>query len=296
MICPPQTPYSYENRCVERCPYYLINNTCYEKCPFNQFGYKNNCILHCPQEANYTYKMECFAACPNQTIIDAFQFTCSDTCPHGKFVFERSCIDKCPSHAPYIFNFECVKTCKDYLDGKYCFKQCPSGKFGYKGKCVSNCPSEAKFANGSVCVKQCPIDHDYKYNCIDHCNVHMVSKEIKCKSDCNGSLPFFRSFIVGVCTDKCDDYELATEDYTCIIKTFCSDFIDDKWCRKQCPAHTYILRNKQNHCKPLITVYVMILILFLIVAVNGIFVISVVHHWFGTEKVCFAFRFLKHFI
>ena len=285
-------PYTYKERCVENCPYYLMLRTCYEQCPSGLVGHKKACLLKCPSEAKYRYRWECFAKCPNNTITDSMLLSCSDSCQKGKYKFRQSCRDECPSHAPYILNEECVDVCNDVLDGLHCNKQCPYGKFVYDRKCFENCPKEARFHNEKRCMKSCPFAHDDHNRCIEECPKNLNPHGKKCKPGCPSDSPYQGRTQKG-CVKQCDDdYELSGEDYKCISRFDCSSFIDGTWCRQTCLEDSYVLHNNdKRYCKSLVPVYLMICFLSLVGIVNIIFVIQVLCHCYNPQLVRFFFQF-----
>lgn len=281
--CPSIKPYAFKDKCVRDCQRYVIKKKCYEQCPSGLNGYKNKCLVNCPREARYSYKWECLPRCPNKTFY--IYSTCLDKCPKGKFQFERTCLFKCPSRNPYVFNNECVSICNGYLDGKFCRMKCPKRKFSYKRKCITKCPMQNKFVNGQECVESCPFAHDAHFNCLKACpkKSHRYGKT--CKTGCPSHVPFVGLFDE-TCSEKCGFYELATEDYKCIIKSDCSGFIDGIWCRSMCLNNTYILiSGRDKLCKSLLPVYIAIPVLSVCVFPSVVFSIRVLCHCCSMPKV-----------
>lgn len=221
-------------------------------------GYQRKCLLKCPTEAKYRYKWECFVQCPNNTILNLQKYSCFDSCPNGKFKYQQFCYDQCPLQAPYYVKGECVDFCDGYL-------------------------------KGSKCLEHCPHFYDNNFNCIKECPKHSYPHGKFCKTDCPQSLPFTALFpsINNRCVEKCNNYELATENYKCILRSQCSGVIyDDTWCFQACPSQTYIKRTDgKNLCISLIPVYLMICILSLIVFINIAFGIKVWWHYYNPEQV-----------
>lgn len=256
--CHSSKPYNYNSKCVDVCPHFLIQNTCYEQCPYGLVGYQRKCLIKCPTEAKYRYKWECFVQCPNNTILNLQKYSCFDSCPNGKFKYQQFCYDQCPLQAPYYVKGECVDFCDGYL-------------------------------KGSKCLEHCPHFYDNNFNCIKECPKNSYPHGKFCKTDCPQSLPFTALFpsINNRCVEKCNNYELATENYKCILSSQCSGVIyDDTWCFQACPSQTYIKRTDgKNLCISLIPVYLMICILSLIVFINIAFGIKVWWHYYNPEQV-----------
>lgn len=273
----------------------------YEQCPYGLVGYQNNCLLQCPSEAKYIYNWECFMQCPNNTIFNSIKSACFDSCPHGKLKYQQLCYDQCPLQAPYDVKGECMEFCDGYLKGSKCLEQCLNGEV-FKRKCLLKCPKEASFLDNNTCVSFCLYFYDNNFNCIKECPKNTYPHGKFCNTDCPQSLPFTKSFptINNRCVEKCDNYELATENYKCILSSQCSGVIyDDTWCFQTCPSQTYIKRTEgKNLCISLIPVYLMICILSLIVFINIAFGIEVWWHYYNPEKVrvFFFFSFVTVYI
>uniref|UniRef100_K1QAL5 Proprotein convertase subtilisin/kexin type 5 n=1 Tax=Magallana gigas TaxID=29159 RepID=K1QAL5_MAGGI len=202
-----------------------MKKTCYKQCPSGLVGYQKKCHLQCPFKARYKYKWECIPQCPKNTLLGFIKYTCFDTCPQGEFKYLQKCVELCPKDAPYDFNGECVKYCAGYLDGFSCYKQCPDKMFAFTGKCIPKCPEEAPFVNIKNCVRTCPYVHDSQLNCMKDCPEQTYPHGKQCKAGCPPDRPFSGPFFDPKCVEKCDNYELATENNKCISRSSCSTFI-----------------------------------------------------------------------
>lgn len=299
--CPSSKPYNYKSKCVDICPNFMIKKICYEQCPYGLVGYQRKCLLHCPTEAKYRYKWECFIQCPNNTILNLQKYACFDSCPNGKIKYQQLCYDQCPLQAPYYVKGECVEFCDGYLKGSKCLEHCPHGDVVFEKKCLLKCPREASFLDKNMCVSFCPHFYDNNFNCIKECPKNTFPHGKHCTTDCPQYLPFTNVFYNGnrECVERCDTYELATENYECISSYTCSGVIyDDTWCFQTCPSHTYVKRSwGKNLCISLTPVYTMIIILSLIILINIALGVEVCWHYNNPEQVrVFFFPFVTVYI
>lgn len=296
--CPFSKPYNFKGNCVDICSHFLMKKTCYKQCPSGLVGYQKKCHLQCPFKARYKYNWECIPQCPKNTLLGFIKYTCFDTCPQGEFKYLQKCVELCPKDAPYDFNGECVKYCAGYLDGFSCYKQCPDKMFAFTGKCIPKCPEEAPFVNIKNCVRTCPYVHDSQLNCMKDCPEQTYPHGKQCKAGCPPDRPFSGPFFDPKCVEKCDNYELATENNKCISRSSCSTFIYGMRCLSKCPSHTYLLYSKDEKiCKSLISVYFMMCILSFVVVIAVAFVIRSVYHCckmlglstFSYNMMCYTF-------
>ncbi|XP_061195243.1 proprotein convertase subtilisin/kexin type 5-like [Saccostrea echinata] len=274
VTCPVHRPYDYERDCLESCKNntYEADKSCYDTCPPGSFGYRDKCLPKCPTEAKFEYLGLCKERCPNTTI--SFNNTCISRCPKNKVEFQRRCIDECPELASFNNEGSCVSSCPNVKLGKKCYEDCPNKMNAYEKECVEKCPKHADFINKKNCVKRCPSYHIY-LNCVNKCPENTYPHGMQCKSDCPKEAPFKKIGLFernGDCLSSCGDYYLAAENMTCMRKSECKEYIDDIWCRKKCPLHTYLLYfEDQKYCKSLHPVYVWSGIFFIIIAADVAF-------------------------
>ena len=237
--CPPDKPYSYNDKCLEECPsgnqYHIEDeNICIKECPEGSKIDQNTCKSICPEEKKYLdINDKCVSDCPSryQYYIEGI-YKCLPNCGNY-YKEENKCVTSCSDEYPYLIVEEknCSKTCKDNVKN-FVVKNFTHNEIDVQRKCLPECPQDYKYIE---IYKE--NETEIKF-CIDKCNYEIENTK-KCILKCEGNYSFY-DYKNGKCFQKCPSQ----------IKFFAYDTVNEYFvCYEKCPSHIpYFNRSNDYKC------------------------------------------------
>lgn len=259
VTCPPYASFSYQQFCVEFCPYGMRGYP-----PDWQCFKTDNPIGH----AIKGYSVICqkgFCSLEKEKPF-CFNYQCVSVCTQGTFNEELSCVYKCSEMFPVIFNNSCIKECPDshrYNEVGHCVATCSSGISKRDGTCISKCPEHTYFYN-KTCRDVCPSEAPYSIHiwntstCVHACPAFTSVNKYKCELSCPNGLDFLWN---RTCVHECPLSDpfiyVLKRRLPCFAKPVClpecpdNTYIDGKTCVATCDAQMFVFNfTCVNKCPP----------------------------------------------